>query len=589
MVNPINDETKGPLVNEDAAVSGLLSMLLEEWEEDPPLECDENETAAVTAQQTLNQLEQAQKLADPTAREEVIALESGEPSTDYLLELHKRVDAAVEAEEDIATPSEELLETLRWLDTVVEPAAVVDDAELAEPSEDLLEKVIALECGELPTDYSLELHQSVDAAVEVEEDFATHSEELLETLRWLDTVVEPAAVVDDAEMAEPGEDLLETLQWLNSVVVQTDDVEEDVEELEPALPNQAPPATTQWLGTVVEALPDITNTPEPMLEDSHPVQPSDGFHFVPLEDEEWEVSYLTGEETPIVAQVEMGERPHTRRILGLEPSIEFQQPAKAGEYDSGLETSVEEAEFDFQSVLRDLLAAEESDEIVEEPDLAMFEPEAEAEAETEAEAEVEAEAAAPEPGLLTVESEPLALHALMALMEQELAASLEAAPAAAKASPRATGAKPASRFVVFQVGGTSFAVPMEFVLETDRMPPATLVPGLPASVCGVVNLRGEILPIVDLNYLLGFGITELTSEMRLLVVKAGPDGQVGLVVERLNGLATLVVDEFLEVPSMLEDKARALLSGMGEHRGQLLSVLNLERVLAATELLELAA
>ncbi len=151
------------------------------------------------------------------------------------------------------------------------------------------------------------------------------------------------------------------------------------------------------------------------------------------------------------------------------------------------------------------------------------------------------------------------------------------------------GLGPPERFVVFRLAEKSYGIAMQRVLETDRMPQVTFVPGLPSSLRGITNLRGDILPIVDLRQLLGWGETELTAGNRLIVVKSTADSQVGLIVDALGGLGTFGVDRSGGVERSGNAVENELLNGSGEHKGQQVNVLDLDKVFTATELQELAA
>ncbi|MFZ5928004.1 MAG: chemotaxis protein CheW [Acidobacteriota bacterium] len=92
------------------------------------------------------------------------------------------------------------------------------------------------------------------------------------------------------------------------------------------------------------------------------------------------------------------------------------------------------------------------------------------------------------------------------------------------------------RLLVFRAGGESYALSMECVREVERVSRVTPVPGAPPFVRGLVNLRGEILPLLDLAAL--FGRKGETPAPRLIVAQASSaDPVVALMVEELNGLA----------------------------------------------------
>ena len=94
------------------------------------------------------------------------------------------------------------------------------------------------------------------------------------------------------------------------------------------------------------------------------------------------------------------------------------------------------------------------------------------------------------------------------------------------------------RFVAFELAGEPYALPFECVLSTDRIPRSTYVPGMPGHLRGVLNLRGEIIPLVDLRILMG--IDAATPGGRMVVIRDSGAGKapLALVVDRLTGLTS---------------------------------------------------
>ena len=185
----------------------------------------------------------------------------------------------------------------------------------------------------------------------------------------------------------------------------------------------------------------------------------------------------------------------------------------------------------------------------------------------------------------TISAEADLLGSLLGGMAGIEATTKQSAP---PAEPIAKEIGPPSKFVIFRLAEQSYAISLQRVLETDRMPRVTFVPGLPSSLRGITNLRGDILPIVDLRQLFGLGETELTAGHRLLVVKSNDDSQVGLIVDGLGGLGTFGIDH--SPGEQIENQElKQLLNGRGEHKGQSVNVLDLDKVFTVTELQELAA
>src|SRR3954453_481802 len=123
--------------------------------------------------------------------------------------------------------------------------------------------------------------------------------------------------------------------------------------------------------------------------------------------------------------------------------------------------------------------------------------------------------------------------------------------------------------VVVRFGAGRYAVPMSAIAEVGRVARVTRVPGVPMWVAGVSNWRGRILPVVDLRPLLGVPATDVRTDARLVVT--GDDTiTVGLLVEAVEGVATLPADDLDAPPATIGTHAAELLAGQwNDERGQI--------------------
>lgn len=93
------------------------------------------------------------------------------------------------------------------------------------------------------------------------------------------------------------------------------------------------------------------------------------------------------------------------------------------------------------------------------------------------------------------------------------------------------------QFVTFHVGGEQLAFRLDEAAEIIRVPPLAQMPLGPASVLGLANLRGTVLPVLSLRRLLGFGDTASDDATRIIVMNG--DAPVGFAVDRIEGLSTV--------------------------------------------------
>lgn len=97
----------------------------------------------------------------------------------------------------------------------------------------------------------------------------------------------------------------------------------------------------------------------------------------------------------------------------------------------------------------------------------------------------------------------------------------------------------------FRVGSERFAFPVEQVREVTRVPP--LIARVPRSaefLLGVMNLRGQILPVLDLRIMLGLPGGSMSAASRVLILR-GPEGDLGILTEKVLGLVILSESEWL--------------------------------------------
>jgi purine-binding chemotaxis protein CheW len=140
------------------------------------------------------------------------------------------------------------------------------------------------------------------------------------------------------------------------------------------------------------------------------------------------------------------------------------------------------------------------------------------------------------------------------------------------------------RYVVFIVAGTAYAVRETSVTEVERIPAITPVPRVPAWLRGVTSLRGEVLSIVDLRIYLGLDATSLHAG-RVLVVRLGDDDlSLGLLVDRVDHIASVTADGVRPPESPLEGPLAPYLAGVARLGGQTAAVLDLDALLTSADL-----
>lgn len=137
--------------------------------------------------------------------------------------------------------------------------------------------------------------------------------------------------------------------------------------------------------------------------------------------------------------------------------------------------------------------------------------------------------------------------------------------------------------VVFQVGGSDYVVAASDVLQMDSYSGATRVPGAPAHVAGVVQLRGNVLPVVDLRARFGLEPAERTPDARLVVVKEG-SRRVALLVDRAREVIELRPEEFRAPPDLVGEQAAGFVRSIAQRDRRVFMLVDLGKVVGTEPL-----
>ena len=132
--------------------------------------------------------------------------------------------------------------------------------------------------------------------------------------------------------------------------------------------------------------------------------------------------------------------------------------------------------------------------------------------------------------------------------------------------------------VTFRVGNEDYGLPIMGVQEIIRVIEAVKVPKAPAYVEGVINLRGKIIPIIDLRKRMMKAITCYSDASRIIVVDTG--GRLaGLVVDAVIDVIMLNGDDVEPCPFIDDSKRSYYIMGVGRQGDRLITVLSLESLL----------
>ncbi|WP_206453205.1 chemotaxis protein CheW [Aurantimonas marina] len=132
--------------------------------------------------------------------------------------------------------------------------------------------------------------------------------------------------------------------------------------------------------------------------------------------------------------------------------------------------------------------------------------------------------------------------------------------------------------IAFRIGEQEFCVDIMSVREIRGWTAATPLPHAPSYVNGVINLRGAVLPIVDLAARLGFARTEASARSVIIVVRA--EHQLfGLLVDAVSDILTVTDDALQPTPDIASELAKQFVRGVMAIEGRMISLIATDNVL----------
>ncbi|MGH9716926.1 MAG: chemotaxis protein CheW [Candidatus Acidiferrales bacterium] len=137
--------------------------------------------------------------------------------------------------------------------------------------------------------------------------------------------------------------------------------------------------------------------------------------------------------------------------------------------------------------------------------------------------------------------------------------------------------------VGFRIGRETFGLPISIVREIVRVPEITSVPNAPDYIEGVINLRGRIIPVVDLRKRFGQKSIESNKKNRIVVVELGPRA-FGLIVNSASEVLRIPPSDIEAPNNVFQEGELDFVTGVGKLRGRLVILLDVSKILRRGEL-----
>lgn len=132
------------------------------------------------------------------------------------------------------------------------------------------------------------------------------------------------------------------------------------------------------------------------------------------------------------------------------------------------------------------------------------------------------------------------------------------------------------QYIVIRLGEEQYGIDIRNIDNIVRMQHITRVPKMPVYLKGVINLRGEVIPVTSLRLVMGLADDEYTKNTRIIVVKLEQEGgNVGFIVDEVREVVTLAVDEIEKITYNNKEEKVNLINAVGKHNEELISLIDL--------------
>ncbi len=133
------------------------------------------------------------------------------------------------------------------------------------------------------------------------------------------------------------------------------------------------------------------------------------------------------------------------------------------------------------------------------------------------------------------------------------------------------------QYIVVKLDGEQYGIDITFIDNIVRMQQITRVPKAQSFFAGVINLRGEIIPVMNLRLRFGLSEKENTNATRIIIVKPENNAKIGILVDEVREVVSL---EEEDVEKADYDEQGINLQGVGKYKDTLISLLNIQSIIA---------
>lgn len=135
-----------------------------------------------------------------------------------------------------------------------------------------------------------------------------------------------------------------------------------------------------------------------------------------------------------------------------------------------------------------------------------------------------------------------------------------------------------AQYIVIKLGAEQYGIDIKYIDNIVRMQHITRVPKVADYLKGVINLRGEVIPVMSIRLKMDLPADEITKATRIIILKLEQHGTIGIIVDEVKEVVTLSSENIEKMSYDGQEGKPNFISGIGKHAGELISLLDLNLV-----------
>ena len=140
------------------------------------------------------------------------------------------------------------------------------------------------------------------------------------------------------------------------------------------------------------------------------------------------------------------------------------------------------------------------------------------------------------------------------------------------------------QYIVVQIGNEKYGIDIGFIDNIVRMQKITRVPKAQSYFKGVINLRGEIVPVMSIRKKMGLTDDVITDASRIIILKIEEKGSLGIVVDQVREVITLNTNEIDKSGTNTRNAKDSFINGIGKHGEELISLFEINAIVEEKEM-----